>query len=161
MKIKHFFTAFSLILTAYTASLASQEATFVPPQGWRLAEHDKLPPHVEVMVMGEGKLEFPPSINLSTEPYTGTLQQYLQIVKKINNKHGSEWKDLGKIKTTAGEASLSQADSVSKWGPVRMMHVILVKDGTVYILTAASLKNEFSSHYKQFFESFRSFTITE
>ena len=154
--MKFLFKLACLLIVAMVP-IASEEARFTAPKGWRLAEQDILPPHVQVMVVGEGKKEFPPSINLSTEEYQGTLQEYLQIVKNINQKRGSEWKDLGKIKTKAGEASLSQANVLTKWGPVRMMHVILVKDNTVYILTASALQNEFSSHYKEFLESLRSF----
>jgi hypothetical protein len=161
MKIQVWFIAISLLATLYYSPVNSEEAKFLAPEGWHLTETDKLPPHVEFMVVGEGKLEFPPSMNLSTESYQGSLQDYIEIVKRINKKHGSQFKDLGKIKTDAGEGSLSQVDSISKWGPVRMMHVILVKDGRVYILTAAALKNEFASHYKEFFNSFRSFKITE
>jgi hypothetical protein len=147
-----------LIITL-TGALSSQEVRFTPPEGWRLAEADQLPPHVQMMVMGKGKLEYPPSMNLSTEEYHGTLQEYLQIVKNINQKKGSEWKDLGLIKTKAGEASLSQVNVRTKWGPVRMMHVILVKDDHVYILTAAALQSEFSANYKSFLESLRSLDL--
>ncbi len=156
--MKYYFWILFVFITI-TNTITAQEAQFSPPKGWRLAEKDQLPSHVQVMVVGEGELEFPPSINLSTETFFGTLKDYLKIVKKINEDRGSEWNDLGKIKTLAGEASLSQATNMTKWGPVRMMHVILVRDDTVYILSAAALQNEFSNYYKQFFESFRTFNI--
>lgn len=161
MKMISWFSTLLLIASITTFPLASQEARFTPPKGWRMAEPDKLPPHVQIMVVGEGKLEFPPSINLSTEEYAGTLDDYLKIVKKINDDNEAVWKDLGKIKTEAGEASLSQAENITQYGSVRMMHVILVKDGMVYILTAGALKSEFSMHYKDFFEAFRSFSIKQ
>ena len=132
---------------------------FNPPEGWFLADPDALPPHVEVMVVGKGKHEFPPSINLSTEEFEGTMKDYLKIVREINHSHGSEWKDLGTIRTQAGEASLSQADARTEWGPVRMLHVILSRDGVIYILTAAALKEEFPKFYKTFFESLRSLRV--
>lgn len=113
------------------------------------------------MVVGKGKGQFPPSINLATEPYKGTLKEYLKLVKSINAAKGVEWKDLGKIKTEAGEGSLSQVDTKMQWGDVRMLHTILVRKGTVYIVTAAALKEEFPSLYQPFFNSMRSLSIEE
>lgn len=134
---------------------------FTPPSGWQLTDSKELPKSVKVMVVGKGAKEYPPSINLSTEEYAGTLKQYLKIVKAINDSQGSEWKDLGTIRTDAGDASLSQVDAKSQWGETRLMHVILLKDGIVYILTAASLKDEFPKFYKDFFNSLRSLRINE
>jgi hypothetical protein len=133
--------------------------TFTPPKGWRQANFEELPPSVHLMVVGDKQHEFPPSINVAVEPYSGTLKQYLKIVKSINDAKGTEWKDLGTIRTDAGNASLSQVDSQTKWGPVRLMHVILLKNQKIYILTAASLKDEFPSYYKDFFNSMRTLRI--
>jgi hypothetical protein len=134
---------------------------FSPPKGWHLADANALPPHVRVMVVGKGSHEFPPSINLSTEEFEGTLKDYLRIVKEINLSQGSEWKDLGTLRTAAGEASLSQADAFTEWGKIRMMHVILYRNGVIYILTAAALQEEFPRFYKTFFESLRSLRINQ
>lgn len=130
-------------------------AAFTPPTGWRLADSSALPSSVKVMVVGKGEKEFPPSINLGTEQFAGTLQEYLKVVKSINTAQGAAWKDLGMIKTEAGEASLSQLDTKTQWGDVRMMHVILVRNGVVYIMTAAALKDEFPKHYQDFFNSMK------
>lgn len=147
--------------SAAFATIASEPGTvtFTPPAGWRLAEQKELSSSVKSMVIGKGKHEFPPSINLAVEPYNGTLKQYLKIVKSINNANRAEWKDLGSIKTKAGDASLSQVDEKTEWGNIRMMHVIFVKNGYAYILTAASLKEEFSEFYKDFFASMRSLDV--
>ena len=141
------------------ANLEPGAVTFTPPTGWRLADPSSLPSSVKVMVVGKTKGEYPPSINLATEEFSGTLKQYLKIVKNINESQKAEWKDLGFIKTDAGQASLSQVDSKTNWGTVRLMHVILVKNGLAYILTAASLKDEFSQFYKDFFNSLKSLQI--
>lgn len=129
---------------------------FTPPPGWHLAKPESLPPSVKVMVIGKGEQEFPPSINLGTENYNGTLKQYLKQIKTINASQGHEWRDLGTIQTEAGEASYSQAIMKTPWGQVKMMHVILLKKDVVYILTAAALQEEFPRFYKAFFESLRS-----
>lgn len=129
---------------------------FNPPEGWRLADPKVLPPSVKIMVVGKGHGDFPPSINLGIENYQGSLKEYLKIIKSINEEEGSEWKDLGTIRTQAGTASLSQVDAKTEWGEIRMMHVVLMKEGVVYILTAAATKDEFGRFYKEFFKSMRS-----
>jgi hypothetical protein len=83
----------------------------------------------------------------------------LKIVKDFNLAEKTEWKDLGKIHTKAGSASLSQFDETSSWGTVRTMTTILVKNGNAYILSAAALKSEFSTFYKEFFEAMRTLDI--
>lgn len=130
--------------------------TFTPPQGWKIADAAELPKSVKVMVVGKGEREYPPSINLGTENYNQPLNDYLKRIKEINVANGTEWKNLGPIQTQAGEANLSQVDIKTQWGDVRMMHVILLKDNVVYILTASALKSEFAKFYKDFFESLQS-----
>lgn len=149
---------------AVSPALSSNEpgtAVFLPPKGWRFADTKDLPPSVKVMVVGKGQHEFPPTINLATENYGGTLKDYLKLVKEINDSQGTEWKDLGNIKTEAGNASLSQVDKKTEWGDVKMMHVILVRNKTAYIMTTAALRDEFSKFYKDFFGSMLSLRINK
>lgn len=138
------------------APLDFSSGAFIPPASWTLTDPKTLPPPVKSMAVGKGSCEYPPSLNLTTEKFSGTLKEYLKIVKTINQKMGDEWKDLGTIQTEAGIASLSQVDVRSKWGIERMMHVIIVREGTAYILTAAALKTEFPNFYKEFFQSMKS-----
>jgi len=154
---------FSVIGDAAEASkdIALQKITFVPPEGWRKAEEAQLPPRVEVLVVGESSQGFPPSLNLATENYRGTLKEYLKVVKSINDAKGNQWKNLGPITSDVGVGNLSQVDSKNKWGDLRMMHAIFLKEETIYILTATALKEEFSLLYKKFFDSFRSLKISE
>ncbi len=134
---------------------------FTPPEGWMMADSAALPPSVKAMVIGQGANEFPPSINLAVEPFKGSLKDYLKTIKAINDSQGAEWKDLGTIRTEAGNASLSQVDSKTEWGDVRMMHVVLVKNDNAFILTAAALKEEFPRFYKDFFRSLRSVRLNK
>jgi hypothetical protein len=153
----------TLHLPLYSVNSSTQPPTadsdkiiFTPPSGWRNAEKSALPKQVKLMVIGKGPNEFPPSISIATETYSGSLKDYLKIVKQINSSKGQIWKDLGNLRTEAGNASLSQTDSQSEWGNIRMMHVILKKNGTVYIITAAALKDEFPKFYKEIFTTLRS-----
>lgn len=140
---------------------ASQMITFVPPTGWRQVDKSKLTPNVLAMVVGKGSREFPPSINLAVHRESGTLKEFLRFVKQVNEADGIEWKDLGLIRTQSGDAALSQLDARTEWGVVREMQVILIHENDAYILTAASLKDEFSKFYKEFFASLRSLKLTK
>lgn len=129
---------------------------FIPPEGWLAADPKLLTPHVKACVVGKGQKSYPPSINLGIEPFKGSVKDYLKIINSINVAQGASWKDLGLIKTQAGNASLSQVDMPSEWGDVKLMHVILIRNETLYILTAAALKEEFPLYYKEFFNSMTS-----
>lgn len=169
--------ALTFILTAFTTTYSMAESNvsetsaidtkasgtvyFTPPEGWRQAEAKSLSPNVKIMVVGKGKADFPPSINLAVEPFKGTLKDYLKIVKSINTSKGGDWKDLGKIRTDAGEGSLSQLDTKMQWGDVRMLHTIVSKNNTIYIMTASALRDEFPAYYKQFFDAMRSLHVND
>ncbi len=133
--------------------------SFLPPEGWHLADPKSLPSHVKIMVVGKGSSTFPPSINLATDEFKGSLKEYLKVVHAINKKLGADAKDLGQIATLAGEARLLQIDTPTAWGTERQMQVILVKNGMAYILTASALEKEFSRFYPQFFQSLKSLKI--
>lgn len=141
-----------------TAAREDVEAIlFTPPPGWGSVDPGKLPGSVKVMVVRQDSdTSYPPSINLGMEDYKGSLKDYLKIVKAINESQHAEWKNLGTIHTEAGKASLSQVDMSTSWGTVRLMHVILVKKGQAYIMTAAALRDEFPRFYSEFFNAMRS-----
>ncbi|MBA3602181.1 MAG: hypothetical protein H0W50_00695 [Parachlamydiaceae bacterium] len=134
---------------------------FAPPPGWQYAQSEMLNPNIRVMVVGTGKSSIPPSMNLTVEPYKGTLKQYLKLIKDINSSKGNAWTDLGKIKTAAGDGSLSQLDKKTLGEDMRMLHTVILKNGKIYILTAAAAKSEFSSFYKQFFAAMSSLHIND
>lgn len=174
--MKKWISIFSLITLAFSfnseaAFIENEEVaiekplenmvTFTPPKGWKSGTHEKLPPTIKALVVGVGKSHFPPSMSLSVEPFKGTLKDYLKIVKNINIKAKTEWKEIGTITTKAGVASLSQFDEASNWGVVRSMTTILVKDGNTYILSATALQSEFSEFYKDFFTAMSSLDISQ
>lgn len=148
--------AFLLITIAVFAEDSSIQLALTPPPNWRMAETKELPKHVKVLIVGKGKHSMPPSINLGYEIFSGSLKDYLKIIKNFNQSQGDPWVDLGTIETQAGQASLSQVEITTQWGPIKEMHVILARNGIIYIVTAAALKEEFSSFYPLFLEAFRS-----
>ena len=129
---------------------------FNPPDGWLIADRTALPPNIKIMVVGKGEHEFPPSITLCLDPCEDSLRDYLKKMKSYNDAVNAEWKEVGTITTQAGQASLSQVNETTEWGEVKMMHALIVQEGTAYILTAAALKEEFPRFYKDFFTSMRS-----
>lgn len=148
-------------LLTFLLQIGAEAATaqFTPPPEWKSADPAILPKHVKIMVVGKGSRELPPSINLGYEEFKGSLKDYLKIVKDLNKSQGDPWIDLGTIETKSGPANLSQIDMASEWGTIRQMHVILLKSGVIYILTAAALKEEFSKYYPAFFDSLKSLEI--
>lgn len=151
----------SLILfTALSAEEHLGVMKFDPPQGWRFADLAQYPKSVKVVVVGQGKSTFPPQLILNTEPFQGTLQEYIKIVKAYNRTQNTEWKDLGTLRTQCGEGSLSQVDVMTEWGVLTMMHLILIKENIVYILNASAAKDDFSNHYSDFFKAMRTLQYT-
>lgn len=132
---------------------------FTPPAGWRYGEQRPEHKHVRSMVIGKGEHELPPSLTLATDRFQGPLKEYLKRAKGISEADGGVWKNLGSIRTEAGEATLIQEDRKTNWGDLRLMYVFLPRNGTVYILTAAALKEEFVKFYADFFRSMRSLRI--
>ena len=89
------------------------------------------------------------------------MVDYLKAVKAIHEQdRKNHWRTLGKVRTHSGLAQLTEIDSTSEWGPVRILQLIVLKEGHAYVLTAASLKEEFSNYYKDIQSAFRSFTLS-
>lgn len=134
-------------------------AVLIPPEGWTIADPQFLPKSVSLMVVGKGKKEFPPSINLAREAYTGSLEEYLKLVKEINKAQGNTYKSLGSIEIGEGKAALGQVDTTNEWGKIRMLHLFFLKDKMMHIVTAAAAKEEFSQFRPLFLQSIRTLHI--
>lgn len=132
------------------------ECFFSPPESWWIVDPSLLPSSVKILIKAPEQNKYPPSINLVTDHCGCDLKTYLKKIKAINQADALPWRDLGTIETAAGVASLSQLDTDTNWGQVRMMHAILVQEGTAHILTCAALKEEFPKHYETFFSAMKS-----
>ena len=144
-----------------TQELAAQ-CFFTPPEGWEIADPSKLPGHVKISFYKKNsQCGFCPSINLAIEETSASLSEYLKAIKAIHEQdRTNRWRALGKVRTAAGLAQLTEIDSTTEWGPVRILQIILLKEGKAYVLTAAALKDEMSSFYKEFQSAFRSLTLS-
>jgi len=134
---------------------------FVPPKEWELANPKQLSPRVKMGFIGSTKKELRPSVNLAIEPVDVNMTEYIAAVKKIHEGDpNNRWRDLGKFSTAAGEGRLTELESKSEWGNVRLLQLIVLKNKIAYIITASALKEEFSRFYQDFQSVFRTFTIT-
>lgn len=150
------FTVFSLFL------YGEKFCFFCPPDGWVPADPKTLSPLVKIGFLDTKTFGFRASLNLAEEIIDCSLDEYLAAVQKIHvTDHHSSWANLGKIPTKAGEGTLTQIDSNSAWGPVRMLQLVLVHDQKAYILTAAASKKEFPKLVKTFKESLCSLSVTD
>jgi hypothetical protein len=148
---------------AFTSSLVAENSYcfFHPPSGWEITDPSTLSPRVKIRFVKPKSKGFCPSINLTVESTSVSLSEYLKAVKTIHEQDkGNQWRQLGKVHTTAGVAQLTQIDTSSEWGTIRMLQLILIKEGSAYLLTAAALKEEFSKFYQEIQTSFRSLNLT-
>lgn len=159
MKRKIFLIAFFLIAATY--SFADPFCFFTPPPGWEIADPKSLSSRVKIAFLKNTGKGFCPSINLAVEETDVSLYDYLKAVRAIHEQdRGNQWRALGKVRTEAGLAQLTEIDASTEWGPIRLLQLILIKEGRAYVITAAALREEFSNFYKDFQSSFRSMTLS-
>ena len=126
------------------------------------AAKENLSPLVKVGFLDPKNFGFRSSLNLAVEEIDCSLEEYLEAVKKIHtNDHHNTWSNLGHFPTKAGPAILTQIDSPSSFGAVRVLQLILVRDAKAYVLTAAASKKQFSKHLRSFKEAFGSLSLAE
>jgi hypothetical protein len=163
---------FLLIFSFFSVALYAEEGAssptpqaypfFIPPENWEIVETRFLSPKVLIGFMEKGKKGFCPSMNLAIEKVNVSLNEYVQAVKKLHEIDTStRWRDVGKLKISAGTARITEIDTKSKWGPVRMLQMIFIKDTNAYILTAAAPKEDFARLYPSIKKAFSSFTLSE
>jgi hypothetical protein len=136
---------------------------FCPPKGWEIATPESKATHVMLGFIGPNKNGFSPSLNLAVESVGDlSISDYIKAVKAIHERSPqNHFRQLGKIRTRAGESTLTEIDTKTEWGDVRLMQMIFLKDKIAYILTAAALKEEFGSLTRDFQRAFQSFTVTD
>lgn len=133
----------------------------VPPKGWDLADPKFLSKSVQIAFLKKRATGFCPSLNLAVEKVNVSLPEYLKAVKNIHeNNHRNRWRQLGKVRTASGIGQLTEIDTTTEWGAVRMLQLILIKNSVAYVVTAAALKEEIAQFYKEFQTAFRTLQIT-
>jgi hypothetical protein len=135
---------------------------FTPPSGWAFADPKTYQhlPRIRMMIFKEGGSgTVMPSINIASQPFKGTLKDYIKIIKSRVAAEGSDYKDLGTLRTDAGLAALCQIDQTTNNGVSRRMCAVLLKNDEIFLISAAASKDKFNLYYKDFFNAFRSVKI--
>lgn len=153
---------FFFFLTAMSLCYGTH-CTFIPPQGWEIAQLTNPSPHIKIGFLGQGSGAFRPSINLAIEEDVDiSLKEYTKAVKEIHAAHPTTFlRDLGVFPTSCGEGKLLEITNQSAWGEIKVLQVLLVSEQKAYILTAAVLKEDFFKFQKQILQSFRSLQLTD
>ena len=155
-----------VLLLALCFPLFSEESSsllyplFSPPKNWEVAGPGSLAPKVKIGFFGKAKGSLPPSINLAVEPVQVDLPGYLKALQKLYElDKDSRWRNLGSFETKAGPAVLTSLDFTVDEEEMRVFQLVLMKNKTVYLLTAAAPKEQCPSYQKLFLESFRSLEL--
>jgi hypothetical protein len=164
-KHQHFARLIALSAIFLAPSLLKAEAFsyFTPPKEWEIASPENKQSHVRIGFLGKGKKDFRPTLNLAVEKVGEiSLVDYLKAVKEIHTRNPqNRWRQLGKIRTYSGEATLTEIDTKTESGELRMMQMVFLHENNAYIVTAAALKEEFANYYREFQTAFESFTLTQ
>ena len=132
--------------------------TFTPPKDWKALEDKQ--GHVS-FVTPELK-QIRPSINLVTEPYTGTLDDYVLAVQKVHESNKKNtYTTLGSLETSAGLAHISQIDTKNGFITMRTLQCILTKNGKAMIITATAPLPSYDAYHNTFLTAFRTLTFDE
>ena len=135
---------------------ASETCFFIPPKGW-IPNLEICAPRVHICFLEPTSAGTPPTINLATEAVNVSLDAYIEEVRKIHSADpNSRWRDLGKFKSLLGDGRLFELETPAEAGMVRMVQLVVIKEGIAYILTASAAKERFSKYYQTFDEVLRS-----
>ncbi|OGN56267.1 MAG: hypothetical protein A3D96_02345 [Chlamydiae bacterium RIFCSPHIGHO2_12_FULL_44_59] len=135
---------------------------FVPPTDWEPAKPKNPSPYVKIAFLGNGTTEFRPSINLAVEEVDVGLKEYVKTVKGLHVQDPqAKVRDLGKFSMKGGDGQLLEISNVSQFGNIKLLQAILVKNNLAYILTSASLKEEFAKFQSALIQSLASLNIIE
>ncbi|MBS0629450.1 MAG: hypothetical protein JSS30_04410 [Verrucomicrobia bacterium] len=144
-----------------TLGLILSHCLFTPPPNWEIADPKMPSQRAIVSFVDKQKGGFCPSINLTHERITLSTEQYLAIVQKNCKANKQKWRHLGKIETKSGPAELVEIETVTKFGPARLLQAILIRNGEAYILTAGALKKDFGKQASLIHQSISSMTLCD
>jgi hypothetical protein len=154
---------FLLLFFSFFSCLYSENFYyFIPPKNWKLVDPTKLSKTIDVAFVENSKKPFKPSINLGIEKANIALDKYVLAAKKqITANKSNQWRELGYIVNKSGKAHLAQIDSKNSCGDIRSIQSIFVNQGSIFILTAVALKEDFEDYLNTFIAAFESFCIKE
>lgn len=144
-------------------SFAEEYCIFIPPKNWQFVDPKQLGEYVVAAFVGKNKnIFYRPMLNFAEEQIDIDEQKYIEAVKE---KHGEMpdtiWRQIGKQKTMCGEATIAEIEVKSKYGPLKMIQAIVVKENNAYILTGSVSKDDFYQFNKEFLLAIKSLYVTD
>lgn len=133
-----------------------------PPTGWQVIEdRSQLPERVLVLFVGQGRTRFAPTLYLACDPLNQNITNYIHQAMTYHQQNSkTDCQDLGEIQTHEGTAYILKLDSPSIYGEMTLLQAYIPSQGKVYVLTGISLRSEFASFSKVFYETLCSFSLT-
>lgn len=130
-----------LILISLT-SLFGAEFIFTPPQGWELVAAKNQSPYVLATFRAK-QTAYPPSVTLTSEPYTGSPRTYVDIVTKKFRETANTVRSLGTQQTKAGTGYIIQVETNTPNGPFITLNTLYFTNGKAYTLSYGATKKAF------------------
>lgn len=141
----------------------SLDATYFdsPPPGWQCLEDSaQLPQRVHVLYVGKGTTRFAPTIHLSSEEISQSLEEYMLSARHYHERSPeAHCHDLGQVATQSGVARLIQIDSPSVYGQAHLLQAYILHEGEAFVITGTALKEDFNAFSPVFYETVRSFHL--
>lgn len=134
--------------------------SFSIPKKWDLVSTKDFAKSVKVGCIAKSKNTIKPSINLATEYTKKNFEEYIQAAKNLHiADRKNTYTSLGYLSLKHGKAYLSQIETKSKCGDIRILQCLFMKDHIVYILTGVCEKQDYLNFYDEFILAFESFEI--
>jgi hypothetical protein len=134
-------------------------AYFSEPKGYEIVNPKAYTECIKIGFIKKKLNTFSDSINLATQITSLTLDEYIKEVEKtINEDNNSKWEKIGFLKTKNFNVYLAKIEKNTKFGKVKMLQMYYLENEIAYVLTLASLKEDFLNNLKEFnlvLDSFR------
>ena len=130
---------------------------FSPPNNWKITDPSKLLTTVKAGFVGKSKsFIFKPSINLAIDDIDISFEDYILEAKKLHlEDKNNSYLEIDKIKIDDQNIHISQITTKTHIGNIYKIQAILVKNNKVYILTGATLKQDFTKINKEILNSIK------
>ncbi|NGX55815.1 MAG: hypothetical protein K1060chlam5_00042 [Candidatus Anoxychlamydiales bacterium] len=155
-----FFLLFLFFITSFFAN--EKYAYFIEPKDYQIVNPNAYTKHVKIGFIKKSLSSFSNSINLATQETSLNIDEYSKEVERtINQDENSKWSKIGFFKTKNYSVYLAKIEKLTKFGNVQMLQMYYIENNFAYVITAASLKENFLKNLKIFKEVIESFEISD
>ncbi len=153
---------FVLIFLPFFAFAKDPFYSFVLPKKWEIVSTKDFASSIKIGCVAKSKNNLKPSLNLAIEKTKVSFEDYIKAVKDRHiSKRKNTYTSLGYLDIAKNKAHLSQIDTKTKCGDMRILQCLLLKDNIAYIMTGVCEKGDFLDIYDQFINAFESFEIAQ